>query len=67
MRSWMTGKCRECYYEVVVTQPDNDNFPYDDYQWYCSNPKCKNHDTKIHTGDMEHPEWVELNQNKDDV
>ncbi|WP_425341295.1 hypothetical protein [Brevibacillus borstelensis] len=57
-RSWFSGTCKACGYNVVVTQPDVKNFPYADYWWYCSNKKCKNHELGEHTGDMDFPEWV---------
>lgn len=57
-RSWFSGTCKACGYNVVVTQPDVINFPYADYWWYCSNKKCKNHELGEHTGDMDFPEWV---------
>jgi hypothetical protein len=57
IKSWMCsfGVCGECSYEVVVTQSDR---PDEDYCWYCSNPKCKNHNLKEHTGDQESPAWL---------
>jgi hypothetical protein len=58
--SWLTGLCQICDYPVVVTQPDPEITTFEDYQWYCSNPKCKNHSKKEHTGDMGEPEWVKF-------
>ena len=62
--SWFTGHCKECGFNVVVTQPDNDAHPYDDYWWYCSNKPCKHHAHGEHTGDLETPAWVELDRDK---
>ena len=42
--SWFTGLCEHCEYPVIVTQPNIDTNPSDDYRWYCSNPNCVNHD-----------------------
>ena len=55
--SWFKGLCKECGFNVVVTQPN----PHSkmDYFWYCSNRWCDNHKGE-HTGDMETPAWVEL-------
>ena len=58
VRSWFRSICKDCGCNVIVTQPDVENFPTDDYWWYCSNKKCKNHEKGEHTGDMESPEWV---------
>ena len=58
-RSWFTGTCRDCGYNVVVTQPHAEVFPDMDYWWYCSNKRCKHHSTGEHTGDMETPDWVD--------
>jgi hypothetical protein len=58
LSSWFSGICKECGYNVVVTQPDSQAFPIDDYWWYCSNKKCEKHIKGEHTGDMEIPEWV---------
>jgi len=55
MLSWITGRCEECTYPVVVTQGQT---PTHDYCWYCSNPACSNHNVKEETGDMEKPDWV---------
>jgi hypothetical protein len=57
--SWFTGTCKICGFNVVVTQPDVDKYPHDDYWWYCSNKKCEKHEIGEHTGDMEQPDWVE--------
>lgn len=57
-RSWFTGICKDCGFNVVVTQPDEKTHPTDDYWWYCSNKKCKNHVEGEHTGDMQKPKWV---------
>ena len=47
--SWFTGTCRDCGYNVVVTQAIE---KYMDYWWYCSNKECKNHIYGEQTGDM---------------
>lgn len=52
--------CKLCHYPVTVTQPDSENFPTDDYWWYCMNKKCTNH-TGTHTGDMDYPDWIKDN------
>ncbi|TDX48284.1 hypothetical protein [Orenia marismortui] len=59
-KSWIAGECKKCGYEVVVTQPDSENYPYDDYWWYCSNKDCSFHKQGEHTGDMEVPTWIEI-------
>ncbi len=58
--SWFTGICKICGFPVVVTQPDWEKYPTDDYWWYCSNKKCEFHKEGKHTGDMEQPEWVRI-------
>jgi len=58
--SWFTGICKDCGFNVVITQPDEDRFPTDDYWWYCSNKSCKNHEEGEHTGDDETPSWVNI-------
>jgi len=71
--SWFAGICQDCRFNVVVTQPYSGEIIYDyltakklgvntmsDYWWYCSNKECKNHIVATHTGDMEHPDWVDL-------
>ena len=55
-RSWISGYCKDCGYNVIVTQPNSEKYPAADYWWYCSNKQCKNH-LGEHTGDMEHPNW----------
>jgi hypothetical protein len=62
--SWFTGFCKLCKFNVVVTQPDNDKFVFCDYWWYCSNKKCDMHIEGSHTGDMEIPDWVEIDYSK---
>lgn len=58
-RSWFAGICKECGFNVVVTQPKNiDTVPDNDYWWYCSNKECKNHEKGEETGDMQIPDWV---------
>lgn len=61
-RSWFRSRCNLCGFNVVVTQPDATAFPRDDYWWYCSNKACSKHSVGEHTGDMEWPEWVELDE-----
>lgn len=58
--SWFTGNCKDCKYNVIVTQPDSIRFPFCDYWWYCSNKKCHNHQEGTHTGDLEVPKWVNI-------
>jgi len=60
-RSWLTGVCVQCGYNVVVTQPTEDCA---DYWWYCSNKLCRNHNPGLQTGDMEKPDWVEMEEKK---
>jgi len=51
--SWFTGKCKNCNFEVVVSQSDRA-----DYLWYCSNKKCYHH-KGTHLFDTEgFPVWV---------
>lgn len=50
--------CRQCGYNIIITQPDTLNFPCCDMWWYCSNKKCKNHDPGTHTIDQGQPSWV---------
>lgn len=57
VKSWFCGKCEDCTFEVVVTQPNIISNPTDDYLWYCSNKLCNNHKGE-HSGDMECPSWV---------
>ena len=57
MKSWLTGKCINCDYPVVVTQAVDQSY---DYCWYCSNPSCWNHSSKEDTYDSDKPEWVNL-------
>jgi len=58
--SWFLGICKICGYNVVVTQPDYDRYPYEDYWWYCSNKQCVNHKEGEHTQRKEVPNWVEV-------
>ena len=58
--TWFAGICKDCGNNVVVTQPDAENHPHDDYWWYCSNKKCDHHHPGEHTGDMEKPVWVKF-------
>ena len=58
-RSWFSGVCKKCGYNVVVTQPNIETHPYADYCWYCSNKKCAKHLEGEHTGDMEVPNFVD--------
>lgn len=48
--SWMYANyvCRACNYQIVITQGG-----IGDYIYYCSNPKCENHNNKEDLGDME--------------
>lgn len=55
-RSWFRGKCKDCGFNIVVTQPDPNICA--DYWWYCSNKKCKNHIKGEHTGDMQKPSFL---------
>jgi hypothetical protein len=50
-KSWMFKHhtCKECDYEIVVTQATEDAC---DYWYYCSNPTCVNHGGE-QLGDME--------------
>ncbi len=60
--AWLVSNtvCKLCQYPVTITQPDWENFPGNDYWWYCMNKKCVNH-AGTHTGDMEEPDWVKDN------
>lgn len=55
-RSWFSGTCKDCGYNVVITQPIPEVLA--DYWWYCSNKACENHQFGMHTADMDVPEWV---------
>ena len=59
-RSWFRGICKQCGYNVIVTQPDLARHPDTDLRWYCSNKKCYNHEDGEHTLDVETPTWVKL-------
>lgn len=61
LSSWFAGICRACGYKVIITQPDSERCPGNDYWWYCSNKKCRYHEHGTHTGDMERPEWTKKN------
>lgn len=50
--SWFSGLCKECGYNVVVTQ--SKKF---DYFWYCSNKYCKHHEGH-EAFDDEDIDWV---------
>lgn len=60
-RSWFSGICKKCGFNVVVTQPNIEIEPTADYFWYCSNKKCIKHLEGEHTGDMETPTFVDYN------
>ncbi len=54
--SWFFSKrCGACGHKVVVLSSVKQG---EDYTWYCSNPSCKKHKKKTHTGDQEYPEWL---------
>lgn len=59
--SWILNeyRCKLCKSSIVVTQPDSENYPIDDYQMYCANPKCEFHNQTTHVGDQEIPLFVE--------
>lgn len=60
--SWLAEGvvCVLCKYPIVVTQPNIDTNPTDDYQWYCPNPSCQNHTAKEHTPDNEMASFCEV-------
>lgn len=54
--------CRDCGFPIVVTQPNAETNPYDDYYWFCANQQClgNHHVVGEHTGDLESPVWADL-------
>ena len=53
--SWMFKDvvCRDCGYEVVVTQGKKK-----DYRYYCSNPDCSRHEKEDVFDQDDTPKWV---------
>lgn len=53
--SWIVrfAVCKDCDYNLIITQPDWDAEESGDYWWYCSNKKCGNHHPGEQIGDME--------------
>ena len=50
--SWIVklAVCRDCEYNLIVTEATN---RYADYWWYCSNKCCQNHEPGEQLGDQE--------------
>jgi hypothetical protein len=54
--SWFDGQCKDCGYNLVITQPTEE---WKDYWWYCSNKECPHHHPGEQTGDMEFPTFLD--------
>ncbi len=65
--SWFTGFCKKCGFNVVVMNATNAPCipkEFDDYYWYCSNPKCTYHKLGSTSGDQEQPAWVSMKEER---
>lgn len=59
--SWFNGICKDCKSNIVVCQSKEK-----DYFYYCSQKRCKNHEGVELYDDDEYPEFLMIEDKKED-